>query len=185
MTAIGAGTATITATANDGSGVTATCAVTVVVPDLVITGTSSATIPAGKTAVLNGVNITNGSINCSGDATIILMGDNTVTGASNKAAIQINLMDAYSQNYTLTITGTGSITAQGGNNAAGIGSGYCADAKNITITNTVTKVTAIKGSGAEHSIGGGAIGGMFSGCSVTIDGTGYNGISTSPYTYEP
>ena len=179
-----------------------------------ITGTSSATIPAGKTAVLSGVNITNGNITCSGDATIILVGNNTVTGASNNAAIQINLMDAHTMNYTLTITGTGSLTAQGGdkaagigsgnciesgniiitggtiiatggNKAAGIGSGYCADAKNITITNTVTKVTATKGSGAEHSIGGGAIGGMFYGCRVTIDGTNYDGISTSPYTYEP
>ena len=180
-----------------------------------ITGTSSATIPAGKTAVLSGVNITNGNITCSGDATIILMGDNSISASSNKAAIQLNLTDAYSENYTLTITGTGSITAQGGsnaagigsgsvhesgniiitggtiiatggNNGAGIGSGYCADAKNITITNTVTKVTATKGSGADCSIGYGAIGGMFMGCRVTIGGTNYNdGISTSPYTYQP
>ena len=180
-----------------------------------ITGTSSATIPAGKTAVLSGVNITNGNITCQGDATIILMGDNSISASSNNAAIQINLMDAYSENYTLTITGTGSLTAQGGdkaagigsgnciesgniiitggtiiatcgNNGAGIGSGFCADAKNITITNTVTKVTATKGSGADCSIGYGAIGGMFMGCRVTIGGTNYNdGISTSPYTYIP
>ena len=184
----------------------------------VLSGTASGktvTIPAGATVTLNGVNISNGSINCAGDATIILMGDNSISASSNNAAIQINLMDAYSENYTLTITGTGSITAQGGSNAAGIGSGsyyesgniiitggtiiatggnngagigcgYCADAKNITITNTVTKVTATKGSGADCSIGYSAIGGMFMGCRVTIGGTNYNdGISTSPYTYQP
>ena len=68
----------------------------------------------------------------------------------------------------ITITG-GTINATGGNGAAGIGSGYAsvnktASCGNITIANTVTKVTATKGSDAPNSIGKG--------------GAGYNGTNT-------
>ena len=52
---------------------------------------------------------------------------------------------------------------------------------NITITNTVTSVTATKGKSATHSIGKGAQGTIGT---VTIGGkTG--AISKSPYTYKP
>ena len=94
-----------------------------------ITGTSSATIPAGKTAVFNGVNISGSTITCSGDATIILMGNNKVTGYNNSPAIQ-----AGPDGTTLTITGTGSLNATGGKRGAGIGSGYNGTCGNITIT---------------------------------------------------
>ena len=86
----------------------------------------------------------------------------------------------------ISITG-GTVTATGGNYAAGIGSGssdgYDSSCGNITITDGVTNVTATAGQNAPNSIGvgmGGSCG------TVTIGGTVYpDGISTSPYTYDP
>ena len=82
----------------------------------------------------------------------------------------------------ITITG-GTVTATGGECAAGIGSGYVGSCGDITITAGVTEVTAIKGENASNSIGKG-----YSGTcgTVTIGGTVYpDGISVSPYTYQP
>ena len=69
----------------------------------------------------------------------------------------------------------GTITAKGGINAAGIGTGngfanpvVCGD---ITIANTVTKVTATAGPNAPYSIGKGSLGGSCG--TVTIGGTKY------------
>ena len=84
-----------------------------------ITGTSGVTIPDGKTVVLSGVNISNGSITCNGSVTMILLGSNSVTGANQNAAIKIG-----DSGTTLTITGSGSLTAQGGTWGAGIGTNY-------------------------------------------------------------
>ena len=81
---------------------------------------------------------------------------------------------------SITISG-GTVTATGGNNAAGIGSGYMGTCGNITITDGVTSVTAIKGGVNAASIGAG-----FSGnCgTVTIgDDVITEKISISPYTY--
>ena len=89
-----------------------------------ITATSGVTIPAGKTVVLSGVNISSGEIVCEGSVTMILMGANTVTATDEKAAIKIG-----GSGTTLTITGSGSLTAQGGSGSsldggAGIGTDY-------------------------------------------------------------
>lgn len=54
----------------------------------------------------------------------------------------------------ITITG-GTVSATGGNNAAGIGGGPEGSCGNITIADTVTQVTATKGTGASNSIGAG------------------------------
>ena len=99
----------------------------------------------------------------------------------------------------IIITG-GTITAIGGNSATGIGngSGYsdpvvCGD---ITIANTVTKVTATKGTNAPHSIGMGNSNNSATCGTVTIGGTKYwennaavNGgdtyLATSPLIYDP
>ncbi|MBR0354124.1 MAG: hypothetical protein IJK35_02005, partial [Oscillospiraceae bacterium] len=94
----------------------------------------------------------------------------------------------------ISITG-GLVTANGGYQAAGIGSGggdttSCGD---ITIANTVTKVTATAGSDAPNSIGAGYQGSCGT---VTIGGTKYwennaavNGgdtyLATSPLIYDP
>lgn len=81
-----------------------------------ITGDASAIIPDDKTVVLSGVNITNGSITCFDDATIILMGTNSIKATTGHAAILVGFTG-----ITLTITGTGELTATGGNFGAGIG----------------------------------------------------------------
>ncbi|ADU24084.1 hypothetical protein [Ruminococcus albus] len=88
----------------------------------------------------------------------------------------------------ITING-GTITATGYNGAAGIGSGRNTGVQsktscgNITIANTVTKVTATKGKGdtGAHSIGPGG-GGV---CGTVTIGNNVGAISVSPYTYEP
>ena len=78
----------------------------------------------------------------------------------------------------IIITG-GTITAKGGRDAAGIGTGsgminqvVCGD---ITIANTVTKVTATKGENASHSIGKGhggnaTCGTIIIGCTLDTNG---------------
>ena len=205
-------------------------------------------IADGATVILNGVTI-NGTksssykwagITCLGDATIILSGTNTVKGFYEDypgiyvpvgSTVTINgsgLLTASSNGYgagiggvykiacgnieiqggtveatggnqaagigsggngascgTITISG-GTVTATGGSNgAAGIGSGGSngASCGTITITSGVTKVTATKGSGAPKSIGAGNA----STCgTVTIGGTVYpDGVTTSPFTYQP
>ena len=98
----------------------------------------------------------------------------------------------------IIITG-GTITAKGGYSAAGIGAGdggsYRVVCGDITIANTVTKVTATKGDYAPHSIGKG-YGDKASCGTVTIGGTKYwennaavNGgdtyLATSPLIYAP
>ena len=90
----------------------------------------------------------------------------------------------------ITING-GTITADGGYHAAGIGGGYKASCGNITITNTVTKVTATKGDDALDSVGRGSdrtCGTVTIGGTVYWDGTNYqngggNEITKSPYEY--
>ena len=85
-----------------------------------ITATSDVTIPSGgKTVVLSGVNIYGGSITCNGSVTMILLGSNSVTATDEKAAIKIG-----GSGTTLTITGSGSLTAQGDWGGAGIGTDY-------------------------------------------------------------
>ena len=96
--------------------------------------TGAGEIPDGKTVVLSGVTISSGSIACSGDATMILMGDNTVSAASKKAAIKIG-----GSGTTLTITGSGLLTATGGIFGAGIGTDDNGSGGNIVINGgTVT-----------------------------------------------
>ena len=81
------------------------------------TGTISETVTLadGASITLNNATITGGIV-CAGTAEITLVGMNSVTGASQKAGIQIG-----GSGTTLTITGDGSLTANGGDQSAGIG----------------------------------------------------------------
>ena len=121
----------------------------------------------------------------------------TAKGGSSGAGIGTDAGEATCGD--IIITG-GTITAKGGDDAAGIGTGVsdyggpavCGD---ITIANTVTKVTATAGANAPQSIGKGSGNGSTCG-TVTIGGTKYwennaavNGgdtyLATSPLTYAP
>ena len=84
----------------------------------------------------------------------------------------------------------GTVTASGGYEAAGIGTGNgynlrVSTCNDITITTGVTKVTATKGANGYKSIGQGKA--AYTKCgTITIGGTVYSdGISDSPYTYQP
>lgn len=87
----------------------------------------------------------------------------------------------------ISITG-GTVTATGASGAGGAGIG-CGGTKStvgtITIADTVTKVTAVKGYSAK-SIGKGFSNDTCVCGTITIGGTPYvDGIATSPYTYNP
>jgi hypothetical protein len=83
----------------------------------VLTGSTSGTVTIAEDAkiTLSDVTITGGIV-CAGTAEITLVGTNSVTGASQKAGIQVG-----GSGTTLTIKGNGSLTANGADNSAGIG----------------------------------------------------------------
>ena len=166
-------------------------------------------IADGAIVTLNGARI-NGwygysyqfaGITCEGNATIILEGENRVSGfADDYPGIYVP------SGKTLTIQGTGSlkvggndmaagigggnniscgnivisggdITAMGGSRGAGIGGGFNASCGNITITSGVTRVKANAGIDA-NSIGAGYNGTCGT---VTIDGVA-NATTSSTFT---
>ena len=142
-----------------------------------ITATSDVTIPDGKTVVLSGVNISSGSITCSGNVTMILLGSNSVTATQYNAAIKIG-----GPGTTLTITGSGSLPAQGGKNSAGIGTERANNAS-ITcgdITINGGRVTATGGMGAA-GIGTGLSTGAdaSNGCGAITIGTGVISVTAN------
>ena len=120
------------------------------------------TIADDATVNLIGVNINTSAayaaITCAGDATINLRGTNTVKSSlDNYPGIFIPSL------CLLSIGGSGSLTATGGEKAAGIGSGYNSSCGKITINGGT--VTATGGDGA--GIGSG----MFGSCdNITING---------------
>ena len=83
----------------------------------VLTGSTSGTVTIANNAkiTLSDVTITGGIV-CEGTAEITLVGTNSVTGASQKAGIQVG-----GSGTTLTIKGDGSLTANGALHSAGIG----------------------------------------------------------------
>lgn len=99
-------------------------------------------------------------IECKGSATINLMGTNQVVGNYRDAGISVP------EGKTLTIQGDGSLTAQGGQSAAGIGSGFNGSCGNIIISGGTVSAT---GGGNGAGIGSGS--GSDSSCgNITIKG---------------
>ena len=179
VTPITKGTVTITATANDGSGMKATS--TVIVYDKIVdisafTGyvtageswliKGDATTPVNKmiiinngaTVTLNGINITN-LIHCSDNATIILAdgSTNTVTNTNPMPGIQIG-----GSGTTLTIdaesAGTGTLDVTGSGSAAGIGT-------NQAFNGTKTGGNIVINGGTVTAKGGSNAAGIGTGCS--------------------
>ena len=142
-------------------------------------------------------------ITCPGNATIVLEGENSVRGFQRMfPGIHI------APGKTLTIKGSGSlsagsngngagigggssldcghivieggtITAECGNESAAIGGGGYAACGSITITSDVTSLTATKGDGAKHSIGAGADGS----CGTVTIGGKEGAISADTFIY--
>lgn len=86
---------------------------------------------------------------------------------------------------SISITG-GIVIATGGSKATGIGSGNYGTCAGITIANTVTSVTAIKGTDATNSIGAGnngSCGTVTFGTQLMYDGSDWTTIPTSGQTY--
>ena len=126
-------------------------------------------------------------IECIGSATINLMGTNQVVGSAHGAGISVP------EGKTLTIQGDGSLTAQGGQSAAGIGSGKNGSCGNIIISGgTVTATGGSNGAGIGSGSGSdGSCGNItISGGTVTATssskgagiGSGYNGGSCGTIT---
>ena len=125
----------------------------------VLTGTLGTkvkiTVPDGVTLTLDGATI-NGEddpncpwagISCTGNATIVLKGSNTVRGwAKNHPGIYI------APGKTLTIRGDGSLNATSHDYGAGIGGGYESACGNIVVESGTIKAT---GSAYAAGIGGG------------------------------
>ena len=135
----------------------------------VLTGTGGwnthVKIADGATVTLSGVNITayyNNlghdwvGITCLGDAVIILAEGTTndVAGGDSNPGIFVP------SNKTLTLQGSGTLNATGGEDAAGIGNGFMSSCGNITISG-----------GTVNANGGGAAAGIGSGYSESSCGT--------------
>ena len=146
-----------------------------------LTGTLGAnvkiSIADGATVTLDGVTINGvGSSNCKwagitclGDATIILSGTNTVKGFyENYPGIYVP------QDKTVTIQGSGSLTASSNGYGCGIGGGYQIAGGNIVIAGGTITAT---GGGSSAGIGGGKDGscGDISITGGTITATGGRG----------
>lgn len=193
------------ATANNGVTITGTLAANVKV-----------SIADGATVTLDGANINNSSksgsvscagITCKGNATINLYGgsiNNINSNSDGYPGIQ-----AGPSGNTLTIQGTGSLSAQGGSNAPGIGggneitcgnisllggqisacggdnapgigSGQSGSCGDINISRNVAKINVTGGSGASVSIG------TSDGSSLTIDDVADPSyINTGSFVYHP
>ncbi len=110
----------------------------------------------------------------------IVINGGTITATGGECAAGIGSGNGSSCG-NITING-GTVAATGGSYGAGIGSGYGATCGNIMIADTVTQVTATKGSDAPNSIGAG----QYASCgTVTIGGVVTGSITDSPYTYQP
>ena len=122
-----------------------------------LAGNYSIDIAHGATVTLDNVNINgNGTwagdhsgIECQGNATIILKGENVVKGFSNIFAG----ISATNTSCTLTIDGDGSLTASSKDSGAGIGGIDSGDCANIVINGGTINATGGPNGGA--GIGGG------------------------------
>ena len=148
-----------------------------------LTGTGetdkNVTITDGATVIFSNVSLTqigcNPCIICNGDATIILSGNNYLEGGYESAGIYIP------EGKTLTIRGTGSLTAKGKEMRPGIGGqghNYSTSCGNIIISSEVAFVTA-ETSECNYCIGPAADGFyeyQYGSCGTVIIG----GVETGP-----
>ena len=139
-------------------------------------GSHAAGLGSGYYVSCGNINIAGGIVNATGDDGAAGIGSGYTTG---------NIIGGiYSDSNcgNITISG-GTVTATGGNNAAGIGGGMIRNNfGTITITNGVTRVTAIKGEDNNYSIGPGRHGTFGT---IIIGDVVTNGIGQSPFVTYP
>ena len=143
------------------------------------TGASSGwrlSVAGGATVTLSNVNLSDASIVCMGNNTIILADGttNSVTDAGHIGGPAIIYMGGVGTTLTIKGTGTLNVTGGEGNPAIGPMGGSCGD---ITIANTVT-LNATAGAGQSKAITTGTGGGT-----VTIGGVEYADGANSPFVY--
>ena len=135
-----------------------------------LNGNYDISIAAGASITLYNASITAG-ITCRGNATITIVGTNVVeAGSSRRPGIRVG-----PANTTLTIKGTGSLTATGSGNSAGIGSASGDSCGNISIIGG--NITAIGGWSAAGigSASGGTCGNISIGGTASGSATGGEG----------
>ena len=169
-------------------------------------GFSSAGIGGGDESSCGNITINGGTVTATGGDSgagigggrisscgIITISGGTVTATGGDYGAGIGSGFNESSCGAITING-GTVTATGGNSGAGIGGGFLSPCNDITISNTVTSVTATKGEDAYNSIGKGyeykACGTVTIGGTVYYDGSSYQNdgeeyLSTSPLVYAP
>ena len=109
----------------------------------VLTGSTSGTVTIARGASITLSDVTiNGGIVCEGTATIILVGENNVTGLQDKAGIQVG-----GSGTTLTIKGNGSLAANGGHSGAGIGTSFDGAGGTVTFGNIIIEGGIITATG--------------------------------------
>lgn len=126
----------------------------------------------GETFTLDNTVLTNEygpAVICQGDATIQLVGNNTLKSTcSGYPAIQ-----AGPEGTTLTITGSGSLEATGANHAAGIGAKQGQDIYNMSKHGNITIDCSGTVTAESASDGAGIGGGLYADCgNITITGSG-------------
>ena len=143
-----------------------------------LTGTTSYTvyIADGATVTLNNVTITGGIV-CNGSATIILAGENNVNASQvddyNAAGIRIG-----GENTTLIIKGEGSLTVEGKDEGAGIGTIYYSEGGSIEIQSGTINATSGDGAGIGSGNSGSVQNITISGGTITATSNYGAGIGT-------
>lgn len=158
-------------------------------------------VTCGDITISGGTVTATGGYDCAGIGSGVnhtVCGDITISGGSVTATgggYGAGIGSAFNTSScgNIKISG-GTVEATGGSYAAGIGiSSWDSSCGTITILNTVTRVTATRGSNASNSIGkgsSGTFGTVTIGGTVYWDGSAYqnNGntyLATSPLTYQP
>ena len=119
-------------------------------------------IAAGATVTLHDVHISNNSyIDCQGDATIILEGENSICADDNNPAIWVP------KGKTLTIKGTGSLDAENDRNSYGIAAAI-GGGKKLPCGNIVIESGTIVAKGGESASGIGSGGHDADGIGATV-----------------
>ena len=152
-------------------------------------GDATIILAEGTTNTLKG-SFQNSAIHVPEGKTLTIQGKGSLTAYGNENSAAIGAGYSRRHNCGNIIINGGTIIAYGCEYCGGIGAGMHGNCGDVTITENVTSVTAVKGEqtiytsgvGAPYSIGAGREGRCGT---VTIGGMASDGVTISPYTYNP